>query len=70
MADGARKRNFIAGAIKRPGREKRRAAAHGVSEHQQMVTDSHSKNASLRGAGQLGLRLSAMAKKRTIAHGR
>lgn len=49
--------NFIKGAIKHPGREKRRAAAHGVSVHQQMVADSRSKNPSLRGAGKLGLRL-------------
>lgn len=49
--------NFIKGAIKHPGREKRRAAANGVSVHQQMVKDSHSTNPSLRGAGKLGLRL-------------
>lgn len=44
-------------AIKHPGREKRRAAANGVSVHQQMERDAHSKNRSLRGAGELGLRL-------------
>ena len=57
-------RHFIAGAIKHPGREKKRAKAHGISTHEQMVRDSHSKNASLRGAGQLGLRLGAMSKGR------
>lgn len=51
---------FISKAIKHPGRETRRAAEHGISVHEQLVRDSHSKNASLRGAGQLGLRLSAM----------
>lgn len=48
---------FIKGAIKHPGREKRRAAASGRSVHDQMVHDSHSSNPSLRGAGKLGLRL-------------
>ncbi len=60
--------HFIAGAIKRPGREKRRAAEHGISVHAQLERDSHSKNKSLRGAGELGLRLEGMHKgKRTIA---
>lgn len=49
--------NFIKKAIKHPGREKARAAASGRSVHEQLVHDSHSKNASIRGAGQLGLRL-------------
>lgn len=52
---------FIQRAIKHPGREKRRAKAHGVSVHEQMVRDSHSKNPSLRGAGKLGLRLTGSA---------
>lgn len=55
---------FISKAIKHPGREKRRAKEHGISVHEQMMRDAHSDNASLRGAGQLGLRLSKMAKKR------
>lgn len=49
--------NFIKGAIKHPGREKRRAARNGVSVHTQMERDAHSSNPSLRGAGKLGLRL-------------
>ena len=49
--------NFIKGAIRHPGREKRRSAEHGISVHEQMVRDSHSDNPSLRGAGALGLRL-------------
>lgn len=48
---------FIKKAIKHPGREKARAAANGVSVHEQMVRDSHSSDPSLRGAGKLGLRL-------------
>lgn len=56
--------HFIQKAIKRPGREKRRAKAHGISTHQQMVQDSHSDNPSLRSAGNLGLRLSKMSKGR------
>lgn len=51
-------KHWIKGAIKHPGREKKRAAAHGVSVHQQMEHDAHSANASLRAAGNLGLRLS------------
>lgn len=54
--------NFIKGAIKHPGRETERAKEHGISVHEQLVQDSHSKNKSLRGAGQLGLRLSKMAR--------
>lgn len=53
---------FIQKAIKHPGRETKRAKEHGVSVHEQMVKDSHSPNKSLRGAGALGLRLSAMSK--------
>lgn len=57
-------KHWIASAIKRPGRETARAKANGVSVHQQMETDSHSKNPSIRGAGTLGLRLSRMARKK------
>jgi hypothetical protein len=56
------KKHWIQGAIKHPGKEKRRAKEHGVSTHQQMVEDSHSDNPSLRSAGNLGLRLSKMSK--------
>lgn len=48
---------FIQKAIKHPGREKRRAAASGRTVHEQLVHDARSSNPSLRGAGQLGLRL-------------
>jgi len=58
MADKPKK--WISKAIKRPGREKRRAAEHGISTHEQMERDSHSSNPSLRAAGNLGLRLSKM----------
>lgn len=47
---------FIQSAIKRPGRETRRAQEHGISVHQQLEQDSHSSNPSLRAAGELGLR--------------
>ena len=53
---------FIQKAIKHPGREKERAARNGVSTHEQMEKDSHSSDPSVRGAGKLGLRLSAMSK--------
>jgi hypothetical protein len=63
--------NFIKAAIKHPGREKRRAAKNGISVHQQLERDSHSKDPSLRGAGNLGLRLEQMrhrgGARRTIA---
>lgn len=48
---------FIQKAIKHPGRETRRAKEHGISVHEQLVRDARSSNPSLRGAGQLGLRL-------------
>jgi hypothetical protein len=57
-------KHWISGAIKHPGREKRRAKQHGISVGAQMERDSHSPNKSLAAAGRLGLRL------RTIAHGR
>lgn len=57
-------KHWISKAIKHPGRETARAKAAGVSVHEQMEKDSHSKNASLRGAGKLGLRLSAMHRKK------
>lgn len=57
-------KKWISGAIKHPGRETARAKANGISTHEQMVKDSHSKNASVRGAGSLGLRLSKMSKKK------
>lgn len=53
---------FIQKAIKHPGRETRRAKEHGISVHEQLERDAKSSNASLRGAGQLGLRLEGMHK--------
>lgn len=38
------------------GVEIARAKSHGVSTHQQLETDSHSSNPTLRGRGKLGLR--------------
>jgi hypothetical protein len=55
-------KKWIGKAIKRPGRETERAKRSGVSTHEQMEQDSHSSNASLRAAGNLGLRLSGMNK--------
>jgi hypothetical protein len=57
-----KKKKWISKAIKHPGREKERAKEHGVSTHEQMVTDSHSSEKSVRAAGSLGLRLSGMSK--------
>lgn len=53
---GYAKGGWIKGAVKHPGRETERAKEHGVSVHQQLVADSHSKDKSLRAAGNLGLR--------------
>jgi len=50
------KRGWIAKGIKHPGIEKRRAKEHGVSTHEQLETDSHSSNPTLRARGALGLR--------------
>jgi hypothetical protein len=61
----AKSKKWIGSAIKHPGREKRRAAKNGVSVHQQMERDARSSNPSVRGAGKLGLRLSAMSKKKS-----
>lgn len=58
-------KKWIQHAIKHPGIEQKRAKEHGISTHDQLVRDSHSDNPTLRGRGQLGLRLSRMAKKRS-----
>lgn len=55
---------WIKSAIHHPGRERARAERNGVTVHEQLERDSHSSDPSLRGAGTLGLRLSAMAKSR------
>lgn len=68
VAEGKRKKKWISGAVKHPGRETERAKRHGISVHEQMERDSHSKDASLRGAGNLGLRLSAGSKARARQH--
>jgi hypothetical protein len=59
-----KKKKWIQKAVKHPGREKERAKEHGVSTHEQMVTDSHSSDKSTRAAGGLGLRLSGMSKRK------
>jgi hypothetical protein len=63
-------KDWESGAVKRPGREKRRAKEHGISLHEQLERDAHSKNASLRGAGRLGLRFQAQARARRTVAGR
>lgn len=47
---------WIKKSIKHPGIEKAKAKRNGVSTHQQLETDSHSSNPSVRGRGLLGLR--------------
>lgn len=47
---------FLKTAIKHPGRETERARESGRSVHAQLEHDSHSKDPSIRGAGNLGLR--------------
>lgn len=49
-------KKWLGGAIKHPGIEKRKAAAAGISTHEQLEKDSHSSNPSVRGRGLLGLR--------------
>lgn len=58
------KKHWIAGAIKRPGIEKRRAKENGVSTHEQLERDAHSDNPTREREGKLGLRLSAMARRK------
>jgi hypothetical protein len=48
--------NWIGKAIKHPGVEKARARRAGRSTHAQLEVDAHSKNPTLRGRGNLGLR--------------
>lgn len=50
------KHKFLSGIIKHPGIEKEKAAAAGISTHQQLEKDSHSPNPKIRGRGALGLR--------------
>lgn len=47
---------FLKKAIKHPGIEKAKAKRNGISTHEQLEKDSHSKNASVRARGNLGLR--------------
>lgn len=57
-------KKWIAGAIKHPGIEKRKAARNGVSTHEQLVKDSRSSDATTRARGTLGLTLTGMSKSR------
>lgn len=52
----AKKSHWISKAVRHPGRETERAKRNGISVHEQLERDSHSKDPSLRGAGNLGLR--------------
>ena len=49
-------KNWIAGAVKRPGALTAEASASGRSKLQQAEVDSHSSDLSKRGRGLLGLR--------------
>lgn len=53
-----------ANKIKHPGIEKRKAAAKGISTHEQLVEDSHSSDPKERARGNLGLALTKSAKRR------
>lgn len=48
--------NWVQGAIKHPGIEKRRAAANGISTHEQLEHDANSSDPTLERRGNLGLR--------------
>ena len=52
----ARKKKFIQGAIKHPGRVKNAAKRDGISVHEEAERMAHSPNKSARGAGALALR--------------
>ncbi len=56
-------KRWISKAIKHPGIEKKRAKEHGISTHEQLERDAKSSNPTLRGRGELGLRLERMRKK-------
>jgi len=58
-----RQPHFIQGAIHNPGRMKRAAAKAGMSTHAYMMKHQHD-GGSLGDAARLGLRLSAMAKRK------
>jgi hypothetical protein len=53
---GKRKKDWIGGAVKRPGKLTAEAAASGRSKLQQAEVDSHSSDPSKRGRGLLGIR--------------
>ena len=57
-------KNFIKGAIKRPGIEKRRAKAAGISTQEQLSRDAKSSNPTRRREGVLGKTLTRLAKRR------
>jgi len=50
--------------IKHPGVEKAKAKAAGISTHEQLVKDRHSSDKKTRARGNLGLALSASARRR------
>jgi hypothetical protein len=56
------KKHWIKGAIKHPGIEKKRAAQHGISTHEQLERDAKSSNPTLRRRGNLGLALTKHSK--------
>lgn len=53
---GSLNKNWIQGAVKRPGKLTAEAQASGRSKLQQAEVDSHSSNPSKRGRGLLGMR--------------
>ena len=52
----AEKKNWIQGAVKRPGALTAAAKRHGVSKLQEAERESHSSNPSIRARGALGKR--------------
>lgn len=57
-------KKWISKAVKHPGVEKAKAKANGISTHEQLEKDAKSSDPKTRGRGQLGLRLSKMAKRK------
>ena len=58
------KKKWIGGAIKRPGIEKRRAAAAGISTQEELSRDAKSSNPTRRHEGILGKTLTRLARRK------
>ena len=60
--------DWESGAVKRPGIEKRRAKAAGISTREELERDARSSNPTRQKEGRLGLRFEAQARARKGKH--